>query len=451
MHLNWISPLPPAATGIATYVRHVLPALSSIAEVTLWSEHNGWDKALEEHAEVRRWPEPSGELWKFWSVLNRGDMTVYHLGNNLQFHQDIWRVSRLHPGLVVLHDTALSHFFHDLYLSSQQDPAAFSSVMRRFYGCAGEIAALRLQNSPSDPMELAERFPLIEHAAEGALGVLVHTRDALERLKASRRWATARAALPFAPTPLDEACAEPLTDGPLRLIVFGHVGLNRRLREIFQAMATLTGRIDLKLDVYGEILNRKEIEGDLTDLALKNRVRLHGFVDDPVLSEALRRSDVAINLRYPQMGEASLTQLMIWDFCLPSLVTLAGWFSELPAGTMLPVRLEHEVEDICTHLTALAADPRLRREIGLNGRRYLESEHDPMNYVRSLVELAECCLGVDSTFAAFRLAESLGQTLAPWPRSLRSAAGLRGAKAMMELFGAESPTGSIRGPLVRRS
>src|SRR3990172_10003849 len=111
MKLNWFSPLPPAKTDIAHYTKRLLPALSTVAEVTLWTEQRTWDRELENYAEVRSYRNRGIR----WLELNRADMTVYQMGNNPRFHGTLWEISRLHGGVVVLHDLRLHHFFDGLY------------------------------------------------------------------------------------------------------------------------------------------------------------------------------------------------------------------------------------------------------------------------------------------------------------------------------------------------
>ena len=55
---------------------------------------------------------------------------------------------------------------------------------------------------------------------------------------------------------------------------------------------------------------------------MERLVKIHGYVRD--LDERLAEADLAVNLRYPSMGEASAAQLRIWDHALPSLVTERG-------------------------------------------------------------------------------------------------------------------------------
>ena len=110
MKLNWFSPLIPAATDIAHYTARVIPALSKLADVTLWTPSKQLSRDLEQFAEVRRYNLDKPPFID----LNRADMTFYHIGNNKRFHWAIWFVSRVHPGVIVLHDFRLHHFFDEL-------------------------------------------------------------------------------------------------------------------------------------------------------------------------------------------------------------------------------------------------------------------------------------------------------------------------------------------------
>ena len=65
---------------------------------------------------------------------------------------------------------------------------------------------------------------------------------------------------------------------------------------------------------------RDEVE----ELRLQDIVTLHGFVPAEALEAALASAHLAINFRFPTMGEASVSQLQIWDHALPSLVTRVG-------------------------------------------------------------------------------------------------------------------------------
>ena len=81
----------------------------------------------------------------------------------------------------------------------------------------------------------------------------------------------------------------------------------------------------------------------IATLELKDTVKVHGYAPAADLDGALSTAGLAINLRYPTMGEASASQLRIWEHALPSLVTRVGWYASLPEDAVAHVRPENEV------------------------------------------------------------------------------------------------------------
>jgi hypothetical protein len=86
------------------------------------------------------------------------------------------------------------------------------------------------------------------------------------------------------------------------------------------------------------------------------------------------------------MGEASGSQLRIWNRSLASIVTKTGWYAELPPDTVWFVDPEHETADLHRHFEAAFANPDALLVMGQAGRRLLESRHDPSRYATELVE-----------------------------------------------------------------
>jgi hypothetical protein len=50
------------------------------------------------------------------------------------------------------------------------------------------------------------------------------------------------------------------------------------------------------------------------------------------------------------MGEASGSQLRIWDHALPSIVSKNDWYATLPSETVAFVSPDHEIEGVKYHL-----------------------------------------------------------------------------------------------------
>ena len=89
-------------------------------------------------------------------------------------------------------------------------------------------------------------------------------------------------------------------------------------------------------------------------------------------------------MRDPSMGEASGSQLHLWQYALPSLVTQRAWYATLPEGTVAFVRPEHEIEDIQRHLTGFLANPEIYRELGRSGRRHVAQRHSIVRCATSI-------------------------------------------------------------------
>ena len=78
MKVGFFSPLPPAPTGVSDYSAALLTALRKHGEVEV--------------------------------AASDADVALYHVGNNL-LHREIYDRALARPGVVVLHDAVLQHFF----------------------------------------------------------------------------------------------------------------------------------------------------------------------------------------------------------------------------------------------------------------------------------------------------------------------------------------------------
>jgi len=146
---------------------------------------------------------------------------------------------------------------------------------------------------------------------------------------------------------------------------------------------------------------------------LSSLVKLPGFLPESLVEQKLSTADLAINLRYPSMGEASGSQLQFWDYGLPTLVTRTGWYASLPEDAVAFVRPEREVADIQAHLRAFLADPGAFRAMGERGRRALKN-HDPESYVDAMTRFAAEVLRLAPRLSALALARRIGSDLTEW-------------------------------------
>jgi glycosyltransferase involved in cell wall biosynthesis len=404
MKINWFCPLAPAKTSIADdYLVGILPALSKQAEVTLWTDQNHWDRHLENYARVRNY-DPRRISWP---DLHRADLTFYNIGNNHLFHASIWQISRRHPGIVVLHDLRVHNFFDSLYRGHWRDIAGYYREMLRYYGNEGLRAATEYVNGTTNIDFMTEHYPLTPLALENSLAVVVHTEEALTQVEALKEWPVILASLPRALPPDGNVTLNPAVP-PYRLIMFGYMGRNRRLESVLEALGTLPERESFRLDIFGELADGRSLRKRIAKLGLERLVKLHGYAAEAELNKALQSSHLAINLRFPTMGEASGSQLRIWYHALPSLVTGVGWYASLPRDAVAHVSPEHEVEDIQSHLRAFLNTPEQFITMGQRGLSTLREQHDPERYVQTLLDLASHVQQFRVRKSAYDLAKRAG-------------------------------------------
>jgi glycosyltransferase involved in cell wall biosynthesis len=415
VRLNWFSPIPPAKSGIADYTQRLLPALTAAAEIVVWTDQESWDPAVEEYAEVR-----SYRLKEMpWAEVNHATMSIFHIGNNHRFHGAIWQVSQRHTGLIILHDVALQQFFAGLFREQWRDRVGYLELMEHFYGAAGRQDAEDFWAGRLTIEYMAEQYRLTRYAMDHALGVVVHSQRSFDELRYDSPCPLSYAQLPYPVAPPGSrgktAIGKPRAEGPpYHLIIFGHISDNRRLGSVLRALAGLPKRERFRLDVYGELWDHQSVRRDIDELGLQDVVALHGFVPAEDLDAALASAHLAINLRFPTMGEASVSQLQIWDHALPSLVTRVGWYATLPQETVAFVRPEREISDIQAHLGAFLDDPGRYAQMGEDGRRYVQTHHTSGAYVQAIIDAVRKAEAFRPHAMAHDMARRVGQEMRRW-------------------------------------
>ncbi len=372
MKINWFSPLPPARTGIADFTMHAADELLRVAETVFWdAQQHKVSPALSALPIVQYQP---GNV--DWRRLNRADGNIYHIANHSEFHHTILIMARLHPGVVVLHDLVLWHLFQGTHLHFEDE-----SHQLDFNEAMGSDTA------PTPPGVRA----VLEYTLEAAKAAVVHSQAAYQHLERLSRCPVYQLNLPHKVS--DEAASAELREkrwrnlDPIRLVMFGHIGVNRRLLEILDALALFRGACRFHLDIYGMLSQKAEARKLIRNSGLKARVTLHEYSSEAVVRAGLDAAHLAFNLRYPTVGEASASQLKLWEHAVPTLVTPLGWYKSLPSDAVLPVPVGRERETIHEHLERIAADALAYRRIGERGREVVTTDHTPRGYAEGMVEI----------------------------------------------------------------
>src|SRR3954468_3613549 len=158
MKLAYFSPLSPLRSGIADYSEELLPYLAQGAHITLFVDgfaptNTGVVSGFEIR-DYRKHPQALDDLETFDAIL-------YHMGNDHRYHTGIFETMIEHPGILVLHDFALSDFFFNL-AQTRKDLRLYLDEVGACYGETVKRAASEAHAMGASPRIAADpvRFPL---------------------------------------------------------------------------------------------------------------------------------------------------------------------------------------------------------------------------------------------------------------------------------------------------
>lgn len=388
--VHWVSPIPPATTDIAHYTLRILPELAKATDLTVWTDARHWDREIEEHCTVRRF-DPHHTLPRDFAKAGRGDghdAIFIHIGNSWAYHAGLLQLARRVPSIIVLHDLAIQEMLFDAMRFAGFPRETYEAEMLRWYGPEGLAAGQEVLARRGAANVLSETYPGFHLALDHAAAVLSHTPAAFEAVKETGIVPAYQLDLPFRPSDRAPA-AQRREEGPLKLVQFGHIGPNRRLWEVLEALGGLKEDFPFKLDIMGNVWDRTVLSEKLEEFGLEAHVEVHGFVPEPELDAALADAHLVFNLRYPTMGEASGSQLRIWNAAAAAVVTDLGWYGSLPDDTVFKVPLDGEIPALQTLIRRVYADRNLGATRGLTGRTRLEERHNPQIYAQGIAEIAE--------------------------------------------------------------
>ena len=346
MKVAYYSPFPPERTGISEYSALLLPALRRHIDIDV-AKRGG---------------------------RARGDVALYHVGNNPDAHGWILDQLRREPGVVVLHDFVLHHLIAGTTLGRKDGPGYLAAIEREG-GIAARLLGLGVIDGCIPPLweVRPEEFPLCDEVLDHATGVIVHSRFVAERVREhgydGLLWQIAH---PAWPRPAVEP--EPLQGDPL-LGAFGNLNASKRTGRLLEAFARFRQpHPNARLLLVGAAA--PDVEMGIRAAGVSDVVVRHDYVDESRLWSLMAAADAVVSLRSPTMGETSGTAIRALSLGKPLLVSDVGWFSELPDDVAVKVAPDRRELDALAEAMALLADPGTRAEMGDAARGLAVREHD---------------------------------------------------------------------------
>ena len=352
--IAWLSPMPPTRTGIATYSKAVLEGLGRI----------GFERRVEP-----MWPlKPKHEGQIPWHTMG-----VYHLGNNVEFHRDIYRHAIQTPGLVVIHDLALDDFVRGMIVAG--DPLGHQA-MREGLANAPKLAAFE-EARLSEPL----RVPFVAHVVRRARGIVAHSPFVERYLRAFG----CRTPVFVAPHPVveherDVRRAEARRDamragldtmGMRKLVgVLGDLNAAKLIDLVLAAVSTLPE--DVHVVLVGRRIEGYDVDAVVRASGLGARVSLLPDVSDEDFLGWLCAADVAVDLRFPHRGEVSGSLARAMQCGRATVVSGTGTYLDLPEGLVARVPAGRpEPAEIAAVLRGLLEDDERRERMGAAAREHM--------------------------------------------------------------------------------
>lgn len=347
MKVGFFSPLPPARTGVADYSAALLRALQPLGQVAV----NAGDS----------------------------DIALYHVGNN-QLHRDIYRQALEAPGVVVLHDAVLHHFFLGSLAESE-----YAGEFVYNYGGWSEDLALDLwrtrARSAADPQYF--RYPMLRRVAERSRAVIVHNPRAAEIVSEH-----APNAMIHEIPHLWEAPKLSADSDVIRLRaelglpphvfffgVFGHLRESKRLASVLRAFENARHAADMALLIAGDFVST-DLARSLEPMLGSPGILRVGYTKERDFWRYAAAVDGCINLRYPAAGETSGIAIRLMGIGKPVIVTAACETARFPDSACLRVDAGVAEEEMLEeYMVWLARYPEDARSIGQRASAHIREFH----------------------------------------------------------------------------
>ena len=395
--LAFVSPLPPAPTGIADYSSDVLALLAPGHAIDLFHDQDAVD--------VNRLPAGLG-LHRAATLVDRHrqrpyDAVIYQMGNGLE-HDFLYGLLPRLPGLLVLHDLVLHHARARMFLDSPaarayaQDPAdpargeaarpaleAYAAELA--YSYAGPATRLFAAQLGTVGTLLPYAYPLFRLPVEASRLTAVHNAFMAEAVRAEVPAAgVVRLAMPVTapdvPGEVVRALRTRLGLAPDEFVVgcFGLLTPEKQIGTVARALARAAVHAPrMRLLLVGPVADRDALRRELGQRGIAARTVVTGGVPFAELGAYMEAADAVVHLRYPTARETSAALLRVLGQGRPVVVSDLEHLADLPDDAVMRADLTDEEGAVTRALLFLADRPAARARLGERARRFVRSTHAP--------------------------------------------------------------------------
>jgi glycosyltransferase involved in cell wall biosynthesis len=395
MRLAFVSPLPPAPTGIADYAADVLRILAEDHELDAFHAQDAVDAArLPERCRVL----PAAEL-EARHAERPYDRIVYQLGNGTTHAFQYPLIERL-PGLLVLHDLALHHARAKIFLDSSEARAyaaepssaalrakaarplqAYAALLQAEYPAqAGRL--IEAQLNTVGPL-LPYAYPLFRGPVLASRAVAVHNAFMAE---AVRTEVPGRPVVRV-PMPMARAAVAPgraaalrqqhgIEDGDFVVGCFGLLTPEKQIETVAYAVARAAAVLKrLRLLLVGPVPDRAALDRSLARAGVAGRTVVTGRVPLEDLPAYMDACDLAVHLRYPTARETSAALLRLLAQGRPTVMSDLEHLADVPEDAVVRADVTDEEGAVMRAILRLSERPAARDRLGARAAAFVADAH----------------------------------------------------------------------------
>lgn len=390
--LAFVSPLPPARTGIAYYSAQLLPELAKYYNIELVTDQPKYtvDPEITAIYNIRtpQWLRDNSH------TIER---VLYHFGNST-FHYFMFSLLEEIPGVVVLHDFflsgVLSYYEHEqvslrTWSTALYDSHGYQAVWERFN-----------ENMTDVRMKYPVNLRIFQHAE----GIISHSEQARSLAKC---WYGSSVSDPgfWSVVPLLRAPVSKLNKMQARtqltlgkddfiICSFGMLDPTKLNAELLNAWlnSTLFSHPNCVLIFVGEnhggeygqqLLNTIQQHGGA------DRIFITGWTDSASYDAYLAAADMAVQLRALSRGETSAAVLDCMNYGLPTIVNAHGSMAELPDGAVLKLANDFTQKELIAALECMWQDELSRQQLGQSAKHVMDTIHAPQQCAQQYRDIIE--------------------------------------------------------------
>jgi glycosyltransferase involved in cell wall biosynthesis len=397
LRLAFLSPLPPAPTGIADYAAEVLALLAPRHAIDVFHAQDEVDRS--------RLPAGLG-IHPAAAFLDLGrqeryDAAVYQMGNG-PAHAFLWDLLPRAPGLLVLHDLVLHHSRAKMFLDTPEarayvkDPSR--AALRR--EALAPLAAYQAELAYSYPQQatrlapthlatvgalLPYAYPLFRIPVEASRVTAVHNGFMARAVRDE----VADAEVVCIPHQAEAVAVAPGAAEALRArygfaredFVVGSFGLStpeKQLEKVARAVVRAAAALPrLRLLLVGPVEERAALESRLAWLGASERTVIAGRVAFDALPVHMACADLAVHLRYPTARETSGALLRLLAQGRPTVISDLEHLDEIPDDAVVRADVTDEEGSVTRAILRLAERPAVRARLGERAARFIARKQAP--------------------------------------------------------------------------